>query len=51
MYTLTQAAKEIGVTRQTIWLWIKLDNIKAEMYGNNYLIEEAEVKRIIKERA
>ncbi len=46
VYTTTEAAKELGFTRQTVLNWIKSGEIKAFKIMRAYRINESEIKRI-----
>lgn len=46
MFTVSQTAKMLGVSRQTILAWINQDIIKASQPNRLYLIPAAEVERI-----
>lgn len=48
MLKVTDVAKELNVTRQTIVNWIKSGYIKAVKIGTVYRIEEEEVERLKK---
>lgn len=47
-YTVTQTAKELGFTRQTILNWINKGKVKAFRVIKEYRIPESEVERIKK---
>jgi excisionase family DNA binding protein len=44
-FTLSEAANELNVTRQTVFRWIKSGKITAEKVGRETLIEKTEVFR------
>lgn len=46
MYTVTQAAKELGFTRQTILSWINKGRIKAVKGLREYRIPDSEIERL-----
>jgi excisionase family DNA binding protein len=44
-FTISEAAKELGVTRQTISRWIADGEIRAEKVGRETLIEKVELRQ------
>ena len=48
--TISDAAKELGVTRQTISRWIRSGNVSAEKVGREMLIEKDELGRLYDEK-
>ncbi len=42
-----ELAKKIGVSRITVFRWIKEGKLKAERIGRNYVISEDAVKRLV----
>lgn len=46
MYTVTEVAKMLGFTRQTVLLWIKKGKLKAVKVDKEYRISEEEVERL-----
>ena len=44
-YSTEEMAKLVGVTRVSIFRWIKEGKIKAERSGHSYIIPEDEVRR------
>jgi excisionase family DNA binding protein len=44
-FTLSEAANELNVTRQTVFRWIKNGKITSEKVGRETLIEKAEIFR------
>ena len=46
VYTVAEAAKELGFTRQTILNWIKHKKIDAFRVMRDYRINESEIKRV-----
>ena len=50
-YTIAEACKELGVTRQTIYRWIKLGTLTVEKIGRETLIEKEQVENHAMERA
>ena len=52
LYNVTELAKELGVTRQTIHLWIKKGWVKPKRDYRNYpVFTEGDVEEIIKWKA
>jgi len=49
MKTITQTAKLLGVSRVTVWYRYWHGKIQAEKVGNQFIIEDAEVERLLKE--
>ncbi len=47
---LTQAARELGITRAVLWRHVKAGHIAAQQIGRFYVIAEAEVERFRLER-
>lgn len=50
LYTTSQVAEILGVTRVTIFRWIKEGIIKATKVGHNYLISQEELHNHIERR-
>ena len=48
--TISEAAKEVGVTRQTISRWIRTEKVFAEKLGRETLIEKEELDRLFNEK-
>lgn len=48
--TLSEAAKELGVTRQTVARWVSEDDIAAEKVGRETLIQKSEIERFKSDR-
>ena len=46
VYTVAEAAKELGFTRQSVLNWIKKGRIDAFKIMREYRINESEIKRI-----
>lgn len=46
VYTVVEAANELGFTRQTVLNWIKQGKIEAFKVMRDYRINEREIKRI-----
>lgn len=46
VYTVSEAAKELGFSRQTILSWIEKGKIEAFRGMRNFRISESEIKRI-----
>ena len=46
VYTVAEAAKELGFTRQTVLNWIKQGKIESFKVMRDYRINESEIKRI-----
>ena len=51
LYTTGQAAKAIGVSRQTLQTWIAEGRIKVPKLGNNRLWSQSQVNELKKERS
>lgn len=47
-FTISQAAKEMGVTRQTITRWVKDGNLSTEEIGRETLIKRTELNKYAK---
>lgn len=48
-YNISETAKELGVTRQTLYYWIKKNGVKPKRDYRNYPVFTAEdIKRIKK---
>ncbi|MBZ0183318.1 MAG: helix-turn-helix domain-containing protein [Melioribacteraceae bacterium] len=43
--TISQTAKRLGKSRQWIWFLVRAKELKAKKYGNQYLINESDVKK------
>lgn len=50
-FTLGEAARQMGVTRVTVWRKIKAGEIKVEKIGREVLIEKAFVRRYLNRAA
>jgi excisionase family DNA binding protein len=48
--TISEAAKEVGVTRQTISRWIRAEKVFVEKLGRETLIEKEQLFRIYDEK-
>lgn len=44
-FSLTEAAKRLGVSRQWLWTLIMMGRIPAERIGNQYVIKEDDIVR------
>jgi excisionase family DNA binding protein len=51
LLTVSQAAKTLNATSQTIRNWIRADRLRATRIGNRFLIPRAEVERFSGEYA
>lgn len=49
-YTVSEAVKKFGITRQTIYRWIASGELSAEKVGRETLIKKREISRYIDER-
>lgn len=50
-YTTHQAAKILGVSPATVWLWCKQGKVKSwRTPGGQFRIPKSEVERLLKER-
>jgi len=47
-YNLNEAAAALGVTRRSMYTWIKEGKIKGNKVGREYRILESEIDRILK---
>ena len=45
-YTISEAARELGVSRQTIYRWIADGKVPTEKIGGVMLVEKAAISRI-----
>ena len=45
-YLYKDAVKEIGVTKPTVWRWIKKGKVEILRVGREILIEKSEVERL-----
>jgi len=50
MKSIAEAAALFGVSRQTVWLWIKFKKLKATQVGKIYVIPDKEITRITEEK-
>lgn len=48
--TQTQAGKLLGVSRKTIWQWMKAGKLQAFIIGGNHVIPRSEAERLKRER-
>lgn len=46
-YTITQLASQIGMSRKTIWAWVRDGKLKSERYGAQHRVHEADWKRFL----
>lgn len=47
-YNLNEAAAALGVTRRSMYTWIKEGKIEGNKVGREYRILESEIERILK---
>jgi excisionase family DNA binding protein len=47
LLTLKEAARRLGVSRETVRRWIKIGVIRAVRVGKNHKIPEAELTRLV----
>ena len=47
-YNLNEAAAALGVTRRSMYTWLKEGKIKGNKVGREYRILESEIERILK---
>jgi excisionase family DNA binding protein len=45
-FTISEAAKELRVTRQTLYRWIKTTSLPTEKVGRETLIEKADLEKL-----
>ncbi len=50
-YTHKQAAEALGVTKKTLWKWIRSGKLEGHRIAREVLIEKAEVNRLKEERS
>lgn len=50
MNSVTMAAEQLGVSRQTVLRYIKIGKIKASRYFKEYRIEQDEIERLKSEK-
>ncbi len=48
--TISEAAKEVGVARQTVSRWIREGKIEAEQVGREKLINKKSLARLLQKR-
>ena len=48
LYTVIETAEYLRVHRMTIYNWLKEGKIKSSKIGDNHLIAESEIKRVLK---
>lgn len=48
--TISEAAKELGVTRQTISRWIRDGKLEAEQVGREKLINKKSLERFLRKK-
>lgn len=48
--TISEVAKELNVTRQTVSRWIREGKIEAEQVGREKLIDKKTIKRYVQKR-
>lgn len=44
--SLRDAAREIGVTPPTLWLWVQAGKLARERIGNSVVVEMGEVRKV-----
>jgi len=47
LFTVTEAARQLGVSRETVRRWIHRGVIRAVRVGKNHKIPEVELKRLV----
>ena len=47
-YKISEVAEKLGLSKLTIWYWIRKGKIKAVRPNKVYLIPESELKRVFK---
>jgi len=47
MYTLTELAKILNVTKRTLATYIKKGTLKAQMIGGSWIVSETNYKRFL----
>lgn len=50
-FTIGNAAKELGVTRMTLWRWMQSNKLQGYRLGREIFIEKADIERLKRERA
>jgi excisionase family DNA binding protein len=48
LYSTTEAAKLLGLTRKTVFCWIKAGKITAQRSGRSFVIVESDLKKFLK---
>ena len=46
----TRAAEVLGISRMTLWQWLKDDKLRAVIVGGLRMIPQCEVERVLRER-
>ena len=46
-YTISDLAKQIAMSRKTVWAWVRDGKLKSIRYGSQHRITEAEWQRFL----
>jgi excisionase family DNA binding protein len=46
-YTITDLAAQIGLSRKTVWAWIRAGKLKSQRYGAQHRINKDEWQRFL----
>ena len=50
LYSISEIAKRLDVSRQYVWFLIKTRKLKAQKVGNVYVVEEKELEQFLEQR-
>jgi excisionase family DNA binding protein len=46
-YTISQLADQIGMSRKTVWAWVRDGKVKSERYGAQHRISECDWQQFL----
>lgn len=49
LYTISDLAKTTGISRKTVWAWIRAGKLRSHRYGSQHRITEADWKQFLAE--
>jgi excisionase family DNA binding protein len=46
-YTITELAAQIGMSRKTVWAWVRNGKLKSERYGAQHRVHECDWQQFL----